>query len=241
MAKAEKRKKPDTRVPKWLKGYRRQRAVLLWLGSFGTLLLSVPVLFLTWWVIWLVLFLPMMLLGLKLEGLVVASWVGLGLLFVAQVFLNRQRLETLKFDEPGPGVVAAQFAAHIAGMHSLAMFINSPEMMRSQFKVIGLVMLSGPALIGLSWRLACAALAAQRMNIDSVGNALSELLVAERRVLVDDLAARVASPNPPQLLRELLLIDGVILLTSGDPSLTLTDSLRAEVTAGIERIGSEEA
>ena len=70
---------------------------------------------------------------------------------------------------------------------------------------------------------------------------LKELLVANARTLVDDIAAKVGSPDPPRLLRELLLIDGVILLTSGDPSLTVTDGLRTDVSAGIERAESEEA
>ena len=74
-----------------------------------------------------------------------------------------------------------------------------------------------------------------------MASALKELLGADHRYSVDELAAKVSSPHPPQLLRELLLIDGVILLTSGDPSLTVTDSLRTEVSAGIERIESEDA
>ncbi len=241
MAKAEKRKKFDPRVARWLKSYRWHRALLFWLGSIGTLLLSVPVLFATWWMIWTVLFMPMLMFSRPLDALYIATWIAFGSLFVAHVTTNRKHLESLKFDEAGPGVVAAKFAAHIAGMHSLALFMAGPETMRSQIKVIGLILLTGPSLIGLSWRLASAAFAAQRMDIALVGAALAELLAAEKRTLVDDLAAKVGSPNPPRLLRELLLIDGVILLTSGDPSLTVTDSLRTDVSAGIERAESEEA
>ncbi len=194
----------------------------------------------TWWVIWLVLFIPMLLFPRPLDALYIATWIAFGLLFVAHVTAIRSHLETLKFDEAGPGVVAAQFAAHVAGMTSLALFMAGPETMRSQVKVIGLILLTGPSLIGLSWRLASAAFAAQRMDIPFAGAALAELLAAERRVLVDDLAAKVGSPNPPRLLRELLLIDGVILMTPYDPSLVLTDSLRADVSAAVERAETDE-
>ena len=233
MAKTEKRKKSEVSVVRWLEGYRRRRATLLALGGLGTLLLSIPVLFVTWWVIWLVLFLPMML-ALSLKTLSIATWIAFGLVFVAYLTVNRRHLESLKFDEAGPGMVAAHFAAHVAGMSSLSLFMAGPETMRSQVKVISLLLLTGPSLIGLSWRLARSAFAALRMDTVFVGMALAKLLAAGRSVLVDELAASVGSPEPPRLLRELLLIDGVILLTSGNPSLTMTDSLRTDLSVGID-------
>lgn len=238
MAKTEKRKKSDARVAKWLEGYQRQRVLLLWLGSVGTALLSIPVLFVTWWVIWFVLLFAFSAL-LPGSMLSIATWGVWLLLFVAHATANRQHLENFKFESEGK-LVAARYAAYVSGMSSLALMAG-PETMHSFVKFISLTLLMGPALIGLSWRLARGAIAAQKMDVPRVASALKELLVANARSLVDDIATKVGSPDPPRLLRELLLIDGVILLTSDDPSLTVTDGLRTDVSAGIERAESDEA
>ena len=55
MSQKKQRKKSDARIENWLQRYRRQRIILLWLGSLGTALLAVPVLYVTWNVIWFVL------------------------------------------------------------------------------------------------------------------------------------------------------------------------------------------
>lgn len=234
MAKTEKRKKSDARVAKWLEGYQRQRVLLLWLGCVGTALLAIPVLFVTWWVIWFVL--SVLVPGSMLSIVTWGVWL---LLFVAHATANRQHLENFKFESEGK-LVAARYAAYVSGMSSLALMAG-PETMHSFVKFISLTLLMGPALVGLSWRLAQGAIAAQKMDVPLVASALKELLVANARSPVDDIATKVGSPDPPRLLRELLLIDGVILLTSDDPSLTVTDGLRADVSTGIERAESEEA
>ncbi len=238
VAKTEKRKKSDARVAKWLEGYQRQRVLLLWLGSVGTALLSIPVLFVTWWVIWFVLLFAFSAL-IPGSMLSIATWGVWLLLFVAHATANRRHLENFKFESEGK-LVAARYAAYVSGMSSLALMAG-PETMHSFVKLISLTLLMGPALIGLSWRLGRGAIAAQKMDVPLVASALKELLVANARSPMDDIAAKVGSPDPPLLLRELLLIDGVILLTSDDPSLTVTDGLRTDVSAGIERAESEEA
>lgn len=237
MAKTEKRTKSDARVARWLDGYQRQRVRLLWLGSIGTALLAVPVLFVTSWVIWFVL---MFAFKAIIPGSMtsVATWGVFLLLFVAHVTVNRRNLEYLKFESEGR-LVAARYAARISGMSSLAL-LAGPETMHSFVKVISLTLLIGPSLVGLSWRLAQGAIAAQKMDVPLVALALKELLVASARTSMDSIAAKVGSSDPPRLLRELLLIDGVILLNSDDPSLTLTDSLRTDVSSGIERLESED-
>lgn len=238
MTKAGKRKRFDARAAQWLEGYQRRRVLLLWLGSVATMLLSIPVLFVTWWVIWFVLLIAFSAV-IPAGQLPVATWLVWLLLFVAHVTANRQHLENFKFESKGK-LVAARYASYVSGTSSLALAAG-PETMHSFVKFISLTLLFGPALLGLSWRLAGGAIAAHKMDVPQVASALKELLMANRRYLVDDLATQIGSSDPPRLLRELLLIDGVILLTSGDPSLTVTDSLRTEVSAGIERAESEEA
>ena len=238
MAKSEKRKKSDARVAKWLEGYQRQRVLLLWLGSAGTAVLSIPVLFVTWWVILFVLVFAFSWL-IPASMMLAATWIVWLLLFVAYATANWQHLENFKFESEGK-LVAARYAAYISGISSLALMAG-PDTMHSYVKMLSLILLIGPSLVGLSWRLAKGAIAAQKMDVPLVAAAMKELLAADRRYAVDELAAKVGSPDPPRLLRELLLIDGVILLTTGDPSLTVTDSLRTEVSAGIERLESEDA
>ena len=228
MVQKKRRKQSDARVEAWLVKYRRQRILLLWLGSLGTAILAVPVLYVTWNVIWFVLLFAFLMV-VPLENLSTVTWVIWALLFVAHATANWQRLENFKFESEGK-LVAARYAAYISGVSSLAL-VAGPETMHSFVKLLCLILLIGPSLIALSFKLARAAIAAQRMDVLLVAAALKELLVANQRVLLDDLVTKVRAPHPPQLLRELLLIDGVILLTSGDPSLTVTDSLRADVSA----------
>ena len=231
MSQKNQRKKSDARIENWLQRYRRQRIILLWLGSLGTALLAVPVLYVTWNVIWFVLLFAFSAV-IPLANLSRVTWVIWGLLFVAHATANWQRLENFKFESEGK-LVAARYAAYVSGISSLALAAG-PETMHSFVKLICLILLIGPSLVALSIKLARAAIAAHGMDIPLVAAALKELLVANQRVLLDDLVSRIRSPHPPQMLRELLLIDGVILLTSGDPSVTVTDSLRTSVSAQIE-------
>ena len=231
MSQKKQRKKSDARIENWLQRYRRQRIILLWLGSLGTALLAVPVLYVTWNVIWFVSLFAFSAV-IPLANLSTVTWVIWGLLFVAHATANWQRLENFKFESEGK-LVAARYAAYVSGISSLALAAG-PETMHSFVKLICLILLIGPSLVALSIKLARAAIAAQGMDVPLVAAALKELLVANQRVLLDDLVCRIRSPHPPQMLRELLLIDGVILLTSGDPSLTVTDSLRTSVSAQIE-------
>ncbi len=231
MAKSKQRKKSDARVENWLERYRQQRIILLWLGSLGTALLAVPVLYVTWNVIWFVLLFAFNAV-IPLANLSMVTWVIWGLLFVAHATANWHRLENFKFESEGK-LVAARYAAYVSGVSSLAL-VAGPETMHSFVKLICLILLIGPSLVALSIKLAKAAIAAHRMDVPLVAAALKELLVADQRVLLDDMVSKIRSPHPPQLLRELLLIDGVILLTSGDPSLTVTDSLRTSVSDEIE-------
>lgn len=231
MSQKKQRKKSDARIENWLQRYRRQRIILLWLGSLGTALLAVPVLYVTWNVIWFVLLFAFSAV-IPLANLSMVTWVIWGLLFVAHATANWQRLENFKFESEGK-LVAARYAAYVSGISSLALAAG-PETMHSFVKLICLILLIGPSLVALSIKLARAAIAAHGMDIPLVAAALKELLVANQRVLLDDLVSRIRSPHPPQMLRELLLIDGVILLTTGDPSLTVTDSLRASVSAQVE-------
>jgi hypothetical protein len=236
VSKGEKRQKTKL-VTRWLEGYRKQRAMLLALGSIGTLAGAIVTLIVTWWATWI--FLAMVLWVFKLDDYcTMGAWIILGLLFVSHFTVNRQHLENLKFDEESPGLTAVQFAADVAGFGSLGLFLTGPNTARSQVKVISLILLIGPAMLGLAWRLARASLAAWRMDVSTVAVGLAELLIAEKRVSVDELVKKAATLHPPRFLRELLLVDGVILLTSSDPGVTLTDSLRSEILIGVERLAA---
>lgn len=234
MAKGEKRQKSKL-VTRWLDRYRQRRALLLALGSIGALLCAIPVLVVTWWVIWLIQFFVLLLFGTFSFSLTV-TWCIFGLLFVAHVTSNREHLEDLRFDKESSGLLAAKFAAAVAGYGNLGLFLTGPDSARSQIKVISLILLIGPAMLGQSWRLARASVAAWQMDVATVGIGLTELLIAERRVLVDELIRKTETVYPPRFLREMLLVDGVILLTSGDPALTLTDGLRSEIVTGVEQL-----
>lgn len=210
--------------------------LLLALGSVGTLLLAAPVLVLTWWCIWTFVFIILLMLNLLTgKALVITTWTVFGLLFVAYLTVNREQLETLKFDEEGPAVVAAQFAAHVAGYGELSLFMMGPNTVRSYVKVVSQLLLIGPALVGFAFRVARASIAASWMNVDETGQALSLLLEAGKRVSIDVLSKKTGTQNPPRLMRELLLIDGVVFLNSADPSLTTTDSLQATVGSAIAK------
>lgn len=236
MSKGEKRQKAKL-VTRWLEGYRKQRAILLALGSVGTLACAILTLIVTWWASWI--FLAMVLWVFNLDDYcTIGAWIILGLLFVSHLTVNRQHLENLKFDEESPGLVAAQFAVHVAGYGSLGLFLTGPNTARSQVKVISQILLIGPAMVGLVWRLARASIAAWGMEVSTVAVGLSELLMAEKRVSVDELVKKSATLHPPRFLRQLLLVDGVILLTSNDPAVTLTDSLRSEIVIGVERLAA---
>lgn len=234
MSKGEKRQKTKL-VTCWLDQYRQRRAMLLALGAIGASVCAIPVLIVTWWAIFLIACLVLFPFDLESYCLAVV-WVVFALLFVAHQTTNREHPENLKFDEECPGLAAVEFAADVAGFSSLGLFLTGPNTARSQVKVISMILLIGPAMWGQSWRLARAAIAAWRIDVSTVGVGLAELLIAEKRVPIDDLVRKAATLYPRRFLREMLLVDGVILLTSSDPAVTLTDSLRSEILIGVERL-----
>ena len=236
MSKGEKRQKTKL-VTRWLDQYRQRRAMLLAMGAIGASVCAIPVLIVTWWAIFLIACLVLFPFDLESYCLAVV-WVVFALLFVAHQTTNREHLENLKFDEESPGLAAVEFAADVAGFSSLGLFLTGPNTARSQVKVISMVLLVGPAMLGQSWRLARAAIAAWRIDVSTVGVGLAELLIAEKRVPIDDLVRKAATLYPQRFLREMLLVDGVIVLTSADPALTLTDSLRSEILTGVEEVAA---
>lgn len=211
--------------------------MLLALGAIGASVCAIPVLIVTWWAIFLIACLVLFPFDLESYCLVVV-WVVFALLFVAHQTTNREHLENLKFDEESPGLEAVEFAADVAGFSSLGLFLTGPNTARSQVKVISMILLVGPAMLGQSWRLARAAIAAWRIDVSTVGVGLAELLIAEKRVPIDDLVRKAATLYPQRFLQEMLLVDGVIMLTSADPALTLTDSLRSEILTGVEEVAA---
>jgi hypothetical protein len=114
-------------------------------------------------------------------------------------------------------------------MGHLTLFMSGPNAAETQIKMISHLIMIGPALLGLSWRLASAAYALYQTSAPETSKALFELMDSRGSIPLKELLDCSAPINTVRILRELLLIEGVILVNAGKPTVTLTDTLRSDL------------
>lgn len=215
------------RITDWTTQYAQRQSRLSWYGCAGAAGGALPVLFITFWVIYAVLW-------IGFQGLLPghgARLAGCGfvliLLFVGYATANWEYLQALKFDSSNK-LMTARLAAYATG-HSGFSLLAGPQTAHAFVKVISVTLLLGPGLIDLALRLAGRAQLLRELNIVAVAQSLTSLLEAEKRLTVEELAEGAAI-DTDELMRNLSLVEGVVPLKSGELAVTLSESLQQELT-----------
>lgn len=214
------------RLSDWTAQYVQRQRRLSWLGCAGCAVAAGPVFFLTFWVIYAVLWVGFQGLLTTHTARLVCSGLVVLLLIPAYVTANWNELRNLKF-ESSDRLLAARLVAQASGMGGLA-FLAGPQTAHAFVKVLSVTLLLGPGLVHLAIRLAGRASWLDKLDIAAVSQALAILIEKEQRVSLDELV-QGTNTEEDRLVMDLALVDGIVPLKSGEPGYTLNDELRDEL------------
>ena len=214
------------RLSDWTVQYVQQQRRLSWFGCAGCAVAAVPVFYLTFWVIYAVLWIAFQGLISTHAARLFSSGLVVLLLIPAYVTANWNELRNLKF-ESSDRLLAARLVARASGMGSLSL-LAGPQTAHAFVKVLSATLLLGPGLLHLVIRLAGRASLMDKLDIAAVSQALTMLIEQNKRVSLDELA-RQSNTTEDRLVLDLVLVDGVVSLKSGEPGYTLNEDLRQEL------------
>lgn len=226
MVMARDRQKLLNRLSDWTAQYVQRQCRLSWYGCGGCGAAALPVFFVTFWVIYGVLWIGFQgLLTTHTARLLGSGFVVL-LLIPCYVTANWNELRNLKF-ESSDRLLAARMIARASGIGGAA-FLAGPQTAHAMIKVLSVTLLLGPWLVHLAIKLAGRASLLEKLNAAAVSQALALLIEKEQRMSLEELAQQTHITEE-DLALDLALVDGVIPLKSGEPGYTLNDELREEL------------
>ncbi len=223
---ARDRQKLLDRLSDWASQYVERQRRLSWIGCAGCAVAALPVFYLTFWVIYGVLWVGFQgLLPTHAARLLGSGFIVL-LLIPCYVTANWSELRSLKF-ESSDRLLAARMIAQASGIGGLA-FLAGPQTAHAMVKVLSVTLLLGPGIVHLAIKLAGRASLLDKLDVAAVSRALAMLIENEHRLSLDELAQETKT-TADALAMDLALVDGVIPLKSGELAYTLNDDLRQEL------------
>ena len=214
------------RLSDWTAQYVDRQRRLSWIGCAGSAVAALPVFFLTFWVIYAVLWIGFQgLLTTQTARLLGSGFVVL-LLIPCYITANWNELRNLKF-ESSDRLLAARMIARASGMGGMA-FLAVPQTAHAMVKVLSVTLLFGPWLVHFAIKMAGRASLLDKLNVAAISQSLAILIEKEQRVSLDELVQQT-NTTEDDLVMELALIDGVVPLKSGEPGYTLIEALREEL------------
>lgn len=218
------------KLAKWLDRKIDSQRKLCWLGAAVSLLIGAVVLYVTFWVAYGVIWFASTPFGdLSSTVLTASAATFIVLLFIGNATTDREYLNQLEVSlDPTRGLKV--FVARMTGNHFMLGFLD-PETARSFIKVLTTLLYTGPRAIGQSWRLVDRARQLAGIPRETAAGVMALLLKKEARVPFADLLQTFDERDLLQLLPRMTLIDGVIVLTTPPPGLTLAPSLADEFHA----------
>ena len=223
---ARERQKLLDRMGDWTAQYVQRQRRLSWIGCGSSAAAAGPVFYLTFWVIYAVLWVGFQGLLATHSARLVGSGLVVLLLIPAYVTANWNELRSLKF-ESSDRLQFARLVARASGMGGLTL-LAGPQTAHAFVKVLSATLLLGPGLVHLAIRLAGRASWLDKLDVAAVSQSLAMLIEQDKRVSLEELA-RQSNTSEDRLVLELALIDGVVPLKSGEPGYTLNDDLRQEL------------
>ncbi len=212
----------------WLESKIRQECWLSVSGSIGLILLGSFVTFLTFWIIYGIAgFVGLSLFSVSHNGLLVFSGIIVAVLFIANAISDREHLERLEF-EKGPGVTATIWIGRLTGHGMTAAFVG-PKNFSSFVKILSTIILSGPRLFALAWRLAYKAARLRRMDIATCARIISMLTKKESKIPITKIVAKFSNIDPQIVFPQLRDINGIVFLLKEPIGLTITPGLVDEI------------
>lgn len=221
-------------IAKWVDDYQEQQFKLRVAGSILSLIGSLIVLFLTWWILYGILWFAFTEITGTGWGLFGSTWAAIILLFVAYLTANYEELEQLHLGSSTQSH-KVKYVAKFTGQRMLSLFAN-PDTFRSFVKLLSVTVLAGPALLMTGVRLAQTARAIQQLDGRFVAPFLIQLAKAGKRVPMTKLAERLEERPIADLITQMSLIDGVVIRTEQNAGMYLTEDLKSALAQARDRI-----
>lgn len=199
------------------------------IGSVALLPASLIVAWLTYWIIWVTLFMSFMpLFGLSSSALDYLSYGLLATVFVWQFLRGSEFEETYRFSgESESGTLKLNFA-RATGNGWVMLF--DPGVAHAFVKVIALLYLTSPRMLGLAWMLHRKANRLEQMDVPICSRVIAMLIKAQGRVPIEKIASEFPEADISSLVQPLADVDGVVFLEKGGPGLTLAPRFLEEFT-----------
>ena len=221
----------------WLEQRVTKQTRMCLLAPLGLIPAAFGLTFITWWVIWFTLLMGFGALGVGVNGISIATWCVVGVLFVWQFTAGRSHQEKWEFS--GKPVGAADVVIRVVTGSPFASLALDPAAGKMFLQLIALLLCIGPRLVVLAWDLTQQGLRLKSMNIAGCSAILGKLMKSQSRVAVEDLYRNLRDEDLATTIPQLRDIDGVVFLTSEPISLTLAPRLRDDFQEWLKEAASE--
>jgi hypothetical protein len=207
-------------LQQWLTKKLTTQQRLLWIAAVASLLAGVILLYLTFWITYGILwFTTYWWISLSHSTLMMISGLILMFLFIANATTNRESLDTIELNV-GPHRDLQVVVTRTAGMGWMMAFSDA-KAARSTIKMIATLLFTGPRITVHTWKLIQKAARLRTIGIANCSTVLLQAIKLGERLTFESLLDDFSKESLPTLISDLTLIEGVVLLTSEPPGLTL--------------------
>jgi len=221
------------KLGRWFAEYIDRSAKYCRIGSIVLVPLSLIVAWLTYWIIWVTLwigFRPLF----DLSNDAVGNWayVFLATIFAWQFLRGSEFEETYRFSgESEAGTIQLNFA-RATGNGWVLLF--DPGVAHGFVKVIALLYLTAPRMLGLALMLHHKAVRLQQMDVPACSRVIGLLMRAQGRVPIEKIAEEFPDTDLSRIVPPLADVDGVVFLEKKGMGLTLAPRFMEEFTEWAE-------
>ncbi|HSG71424.1 MAG TPA: hypothetical protein VLA12_13470 [Planctomycetaceae bacterium] len=207
-------------LQKWLTKKLATQQILLWLGAVASLLVGAIVLYLTFWMTYgLLWFTTSWFINLSHSTLMIVSGLILLFLFIANATTDRGYLDEIELNV-GPHREIQLLVARASGMGWMMAFSDA-KAARSTIKMISTLLFTGPRITVECVKLIQKASRMRKIEIENCSIVLLQAIKLGKRLTFESLLDDFSKESLPTLISDLSLIEGVVLLRSEPPGLTL--------------------
>ena len=216
---------PQEKIELWLKNKIKHEVLGKSLTAFAMFILSSVILFITFWVIYVVIYLGSYWIHpLSHTILCWSSFIVIGLLFWGNSKTSKEYLSEYSFTT---GTATDEIVVFTGGGGSN---INplAPDSMHSYTKLITNILYIGPNTFMFALRNLKQTIHLSKIDISECGEVIKLLFESEEKIPISDITSQL-SLTCNKVFLDLSCLDGILFLSKGQPSLALSSNLKEEL------------
>jgi hypothetical protein len=224
----------NTQVIAWLRKKRSMQGLLRAIGGLALLVLGAAITFITFWLIYLVIWFPLHWFQVGHNTLLLIAGLLTLLLFVGNARTDREYLREYSFTT---GTFTDKIVTLYVPGVGMASNINplAPDTMHSGVKMITSALYTGPRAVTAALRMLRTAYRLGTLDIKGCAAVIAFLHKHPGRAAYKEIAESLTGLDPVKTFPQLSNIDGVLFLEKDPAGLALTSELTAELDRVIGR------